>query len=116
MGGGIFEGLIVSEAYKLFAAAGKNPDIFFWRSNDGLEVDLIIRIENKLFPVEIKLTATPTSKHLEPLNKFAVLAGKDIVDKGIIVCRVEKTRPMPRGNVAMPWSAFPKWLKSVLEK
>jgi len=116
MGGAFFEGLIVSEAYKLFAAEGKNPDIFFWRSNDGLEVDLIIQIENKLFPVEIKLTATPTSKHLEPLNKFAVLAGKTFVDKGILVCRIDKTRPMPSDNVAMPWSAFPEWLESVLKK
>jgi hypothetical protein len=110
MGGVLFEGLIISEAYKVFAAAGKNADIFFWRSRDGLEVDLIIQIGNTLHPVEIKLTATPTLKHIEPLKKFAALAGKRAEGKGILVCRIEKTTPLPSNTLAMPWQEFPKWL------
>lgn len=115
MGGLLFEGLMISEAYKIFMAAGKNADIFFWRSNDGLEVDLIIQIGNKLFPIEIKLTATPNLKHLEPLIKFKALAKKDAADTGILVCRVEKRTPMPSNTLAIPWTEFPKWLKSKLE-
>lgn len=114
MGGALFEGLIISEAYKIFTIAGKNADIFFWRSNDGLEVDLIIQIGNKLYPVEIKLTATPSLKHLEPLKKFTALAGKDAVDTGILVCRIEKTMPLPSDTLALPWMEFSKWLKTKL--
>jgi predicted AAA+ superfamily ATPase len=115
MGGELFEGLIVSEAYKIFASEGKTADIFFWRSNDGLEVDLIIQIGKKLYPVEIKLTATPNLKHLEPLKRFNALAGKDAVDTGILVCRVEKKTPMPSNNFAIPWHEFPQWLRSQLK-
>jgi hypothetical protein len=43
---------------------------FAWRSHDGLEVNLIVLTNGKLHPIEIKLTATPTLKHIEPLNKF----------------------------------------------
>ncbi|MCX5860391.1 MAG: ATP-binding protein [Proteobacteria bacterium] len=111
MGGALFEGLIVSEALKIFAAAGKNADIFFWRSN-GLEVDLIIQAHGRLLPVEIKLTATPTVKHIESLRKFRELAGRKSAGTGILVCRVEKPVPMPHDTLAIPWREFPAWLKN----
>jgi len=115
MGGAIFEGLIISEALKVFSMKGKRADIFFWRSHDGLEVDLIIQIGTKLYPIEIKLTATPSLKHTEPLNKFKALAGKDAAETGLLVCRIEKFTPLPSNNVAIPWHSFPGWLLSKLE-
>ncbi len=115
MGGALFEGLIVSEAVKVFTMLGKRPDIFFWRSHDGLEVDLIIQIGQKLVPVEIKLTATPSPKHLEPLNRFRSLVGPDSDEKGLRVCRTTKSTPMAGNNLAIPWNAFPGWLEERLK-
>lgn len=95
---------------------GGGPDVFFWRSHDGLEVDLIVQVKGKLHSVEIKLTSTPTAKHLEPLNRFKILAGNDAAERGILVCRIEKTIPMPSNNVAMPWHEFPGWLWNILSE
>lgn len=116
MGGAIFEGLIISEAFKVFAMKGRKPDIFFWRSHDGLEVDLIVRIGEKLYPVEIKSTATPTNRHLEPLNKFKAAAGNDSAETGLLVCRVKRSTPLPLNNLAIPWHHFPEWLDDKLIK
>ena len=115
MGGALFEGLVISEAVKVFTMAGKKPDLFFWRSHDGLEVDLIIQIGSRFYPVEIKLTATPTLRHLEPLNKFKTLAGRDAAKLGCLVCRVDGEIPLPNNNVAISWRMFPGWLRSRLE-
>lgn len=115
IGGALFEGLIISEAVKVFAIKGRRPDIYFWRSHDGLEVDLIIQIGAKLYPVEIKLSATPTLKHLEPHNRFKRIAGSDAADTGIIVCRTDKINRLPDNNLAMPWNAFSNWLNSMLK-
>jgi hypothetical protein len=52
---------------------------------------------------------------MEPLKKFEPLAGKDAMDKGILVCRVEKSTPTPSGTLAIPWTELPKWLKSKLK-
>jgi len=112
MGGALFEGLMVNEALKVFALKGKRADIFFWRSHDGLEVDLILGIGGRLYPVEIKLTSTPTFKHTEPLNKFKALAGKDGGEEGLLVCRIEKSTPLPFKNLAISWRYFPKWILS----
>lgn len=114
MGGAFFEGLIISETVKIFAGTGKKRDIFFWRSHDGLEVDLIIQLDNKLYPVEIKLTATPSIGHLRAIDKFKFLAGKDAADTGLLVCAIENVITMPGNNIAMPWFKFPGWLKSKL--
>lgn len=115
--GALFEGLVVSEAVKAFTMLGRKPDLFFWRSHDGLEVDLIIQAGGKLHPVEIKMTATPTLKHLEPLHKFRALAEKDTGKEGILVCRVPRTIQMSSNDYALPWDEFPKWLwKKLREK
>ncbi len=116
MGGSLFEGLIIGEAYKVFTMRGKRPGLFFWRSHDGLEVDLLIHMGGRLHPVEIKLTSTPTLKHLEPLNRFKALAGKDAAETGILVCRVKKMMPLASNNLAVPWSHFPAWLMSKLNE
>ncbi len=114
LGGSLFEGLIISEAVKIFAKKGKRADIFFWRSHDGLEVDLIVQSRGKLHPVEIKLTATPSLKHLEPLNRFKTLVGKDGGDTGILVCRIDQAKQLPFGNMALPWHEFPAWLSEMV--
>jgi hypothetical protein len=56
-----------------------------------------------------------SSHIIEPLKKFEALAGKDPMDKGILACRVEKSTPMPSRTLAIPWTEFPKWLKSKLK-
>ena len=104
--------MIISEAIKIFSAKGKKADVFFWRSHDGLEVDLIIQVGTKLYPVEIKLTATPAVKHGEALNKFKELVRGDAADTGLVVCRVEKLTKLPYNNLAIPWQNFSEWLLS----
>ena len=113
LGGPLFEGWVVCEALKLMAHLGLSPDLYYFRTRQGLEVDLILPLQGKLYPVEIKLTATPTPRHWEPLRKFRELAGKE-AGEGVLVCQVEERRPLPQGNLALPWFEFPLWLEDKL--
>jgi len=110
MGGPLFEGWIISETVKAFYNMGKRPEIYFWRSHDGLEVDMIITIRGKLYPVEIKLTATPRVQHMRPIRKFIKLAGKEKCGCGVLACRTREIANMPEGDIALPWHEYPKWL------
>ena len=114
MGGALFEGLVVSEAIKVIAMHGKLPDVFFWRSRDGLEVDLIVQTGGRLIPIEIKLTATPSMGHLTSLNRLKALAGAAADKTGLLVCRVSEPRSLPHDNLALPWHMFPAWLDTRL--
>jgi hypothetical protein len=113
LGGAIFEGLLIAETLKFFAAGGDRAPIWFWRSSDGLEVDLIIEVGGRLHPVEIKLTATPSIHHLAPLRRFRELAGTHASDEGLLVCSCEDTLPLPGNCRAINWKDFPAWLGSL---
>jgi uncharacterized protein len=111
MGGSLFEGLMVVEAVKAFTNVGMKPALWYWRSHDGLEVDLIIQSKGKLVPIEIKLTTTPTANHLDSLKRFRTLAGEENCEPGILVCRVPQRQAMPFGITAIPWQEFSGWIK-----
>lgn len=115
MGGALFEGFIVSEVWKSFYNTGKRPSAYFWRSQGGLEVDLLIEAKGKLWPVEIKLTSTPMIKHTNSLNRFKKIAGADAADQGIIVCRTNKEKRLPGNNIALPWNKFTEYLIKIVE-
>jgi uncharacterized protein len=107
-GGALFEGFVVAEAMKVFTGRGQKPGLFFWRSHDGLEVDLLVHLGNELLAVEIKLTATPTPRHLDPLEAFRRLTPR--AGAGVLVCRVTRPTVLPGGHLALPWQEFPAWL------
>lgn len=111
MGGALFEGLVVAEAVKTFTHGGRRPELYFWRSHDGLEVDLLVPLGGKLIPIEIKSTATPTARHVMPLDRFRNAAGEAAADHGLLVCRVNEPRPLPGGHLALPWWRLPAWLE-----
>ena len=114
MGGMLFEGLIVSEIWKLFYKYGKKPDAYFWRSQGGPEVEVIIQAQGRLWPVEIKLTATPSAHHVQGITAFRNLCGKQAGDCGVLVCCVNKKKELPGSNHAIPWFQFSEWLESII--
>lgn len=64
---------------------------------DGFEVDLIISANGKLFPVKIRLPATPTLRHADPRRKFAAMTGR----KRRLVCwsaTLRRRRRFPAGT------------------
>jgi len=113
MGGALFEGLIAAEAVKAYTSLGMRPDVFFWRSQDGLEVDLLVQARGGLVPVEVKLTATPSARHVEPMDTFLRLAG-DSKSRGVLVCRVKSRTMLPNGHMALPWNEFPAFVRRLL--
>lgn len=114
MGGAFFEGFIVTEALKVLANQGKQPDLYFWRSSDGLEVDLIILADGRFYPIEIKQTATPTPKHAQGVISFRKITGEAQCGTGILVCTVKQKTTMPHNVVALPWQEFSDWLRKLL--
>lgn len=101
MGGHIMETAVVSEVYKTLAHRGEEPNIFFWRTSSGTEVDLVLESENQLIPVEIKLSATPRAAFGDSIRIFR----KDYPDRalpGYVVHPGEIRLPLGPGASAIP--------------
>lgn len=55
--GASFEGLVIEELAALAARQVVRPEFFFWRTQAGAEVDLLIVDGRRILPIEIKLGA-----------------------------------------------------------
>ena len=73
--GALFENWVVTEYLKRRWNAGRQSNLYFWRSHGGLEVDLVLEQGQVLAPVEIKSGATVSSDWLRPLRRWRELAG-----------------------------------------
>jgi predicted AAA+ superfamily ATPase len=114
MGGSFFEGWVVTETVKFQKAHALRPDLYFWRSHDGLEVDLMIESRGRLHGIEIKQTATPSLHHLGSLRRFRNLVGESAVGSLMLVCNVREPMPLPDRVTALPWHAWPRWMQENL--
>jgi uncharacterized protein len=56
--GNLFENMVVNEALKSRLNQGLDPNLFFYRDNNGNEVDLIYQRSRELVPIEIKSAKT----------------------------------------------------------
>lgn len=115
MGGAFFEGWVVAEAVKAFAAAGRRPDLYYWRSHDGLEVDLLVGAGGQYIPVEIKQTATPLPGHVQGLSRLCQWLGPD-AGAPLLVCTVSEPTVLPHGVTALPWREFPGWVRDRVQE
>lgn len=52
--GGLWENFLISERIKFNQAAHRNPNMYFWRTHSGNEIDYIEEIDNKISAFEFK--------------------------------------------------------------
>jgi predicted AAA+ superfamily ATPase len=76
MGGAIFETAVIMEVFKALVHRGQEPQLYFWRTASGQEVDLVVDIGAQLVPIEIKLTATPHPGMAEGIVAFREALGR----------------------------------------
>lgn len=102
MSGAILETYVVVEIIKSYIHNGRSPHIFFYRDKEKREIDLLIEENNRLYPIEIKKTAS--IKNLK-LPDFSVL--KDLkadVGHGAVICFVDAVLPLSKDVDAIPVS------------
>lgn len=56
--GSLFENMVVSDIRKSFTNCGREPRMFFYRTEKGFEVDVIVTIGGHVKPIEIKSAMT----------------------------------------------------------
>ena len=99
--GSSFEGLVIEELAALAARRLVRPEIFFWRTHAGAEVDLLIIEGRRILPVEIKLGAAVDHYAVAGLRRCM----KDLgLRRGWIVTTAPDKRRLSAGIEIIPWS------------
>lgn len=102
MGGALLETAVVSEVVKRYLHMGVEPQVYFWRTAAGSEVDLIIESEGKLIPIEVKMSATPRPAMAQGIKNFRRDMG-DRASPGFLVFPGKNMLPLGSGVVALPF-------------
>jgi predicted AAA+ superfamily ATPase len=103
LGGAIFETAVLLEIVKAFVNRGEEPQIHFWRTSAGVEVDLVVEAGGKLIPIEMKLSATPRPAMANGIRAFQ----EDLREKagpGFVIHPGDVRLPLAPKVVALPFS------------
>lgn len=116
MAGALFENYCLQETVKCFANRGEQPRLSYVRTNNGLEVDLIIEGPNlRPLPVEIKLSRTPAAAMASGLTRYASLFAQAAPENGLLLCLADGERPLCRSVTSMGMEEYLHMLRQRLE-
>ncbi|MGD0883717.1 MAG: ATP-binding protein [Thermodesulfovibrionales bacterium] len=103
MGGAIFETAAVSEIYKTLMHRGIEPEIYFWRTSAGSEVDIVVEFGGRLVPIEIKLSSTPRPAMASSVRTFLEDFGEKAAP-GYVLHTGDVPLPLGSGVTALPFT------------
>ncbi len=98
--GASFEGFVIEELAGWAAERFVRPGIFYWRTQAGAEVDLLIVDGGRVHPVEVKLGAAVDPRSLAGLRQcMADLS----LRRGYVVTTGEERRSIGEAIELLPW-------------
>lgn len=102
--GQFFETFVVSQVIKSFNNQGIEPPIYFYRDTNQKEIDLIIEYNRTLYPVEIKVTASPNKKMAKSFDLLSPLSPEWTFGQGVIINQYPTKLYLSENLVALPLS------------
>ena len=98
--GGSFEGMVIEELAALATEQVVRPGLYFWRTQAGAEVDLLIQHGRSLLPIEIKLGMEVDRHAVAGLKQCMADLG---LKRGWVVCNAPRHDRMNGGIEIVPW-------------
>jgi len=96
-----FEGLVIEELAALASERVVRPELFFWRTHAGAEVDLLIRAGRRVVPIEIKLGGTVDRHGVAGLRQCMSDLG---LREGFVISSAREPRSIGAQIHVVPWA------------
>ena len=100
MAGAFFETFVLTEILKSWWHRLYWPAIFYFRNKDKREVDFLIKKDQKIYPIEAKLGATPKKEWIKSFATLKVL--KEEIGPGCVISLTNMVFPFDKKNYAIP--------------
>ena len=102
MAGPLFETAVLMEIVKTMVHRGHEPNVYFWRTSTGTEVDIVVESGGRLIPLEVKTTATPRPAMAHGITVFREAHGETAYP-GYVVHPGDTRLPLVPGVTALPF-------------
>lgn len=111
LAGGLFENFIIQETVKYFLNRDIKLNLFYLRTHNNLEIDLIIENNLELFPFEIKLTKTPNMRMAGPIENFKNNFSRLKIKEGRIITLSDDNIPLTKNISVLNIDSYLQYLK-----
>ncbi len=109
--GKLFEQFIVLETCRMISYLKSEASVYFWKTNHGAEVDLLIEKHGKILrAIEIKSTANVSGAHLSGIRAFREEHPKVPCS---IICTAENSYEIDKVKI-VPWKNYLEQLTGLL--
>lgn len=100
--GGLFEQWVACELRTRIAYLGPGHRLSFWRTVDGMEVDLVLETPKEVVPIEVKYTRSPRPTDAAGVERFLSRYPR-LARRGFVVCRAARAEQLTARVRAVPW-------------
>ena len=101
-GGPHLENLVLSDLLAWRDSQLEPPELLYWRTATGEEVDFVVEAAGRLLPIEVKATTRPRVADARHLRSFRA-EYPDIARAGLLLHAGEDTSWIAPGVLATPW-------------
>ncbi|MEP6700416.1 MAG: ATP-binding protein [Bacteroidota bacterium] len=98
--GALFENYVLLEILKQKYNTGSQSLLYYWKENNGLEIDLLIDTGKKIIPVEIKSAETFADSHFKNIIHWNKISGNK---GGFVVYDGERNITLSNNYVTANW-------------
>ncbi|MEW6750601.1 MAG: ATP-binding protein [Candidatus Latescibacterota bacterium] len=102
--GALWENHVVMEVVRHFAGLGLAKPLWFWRTAQGEEVDLLVEEGGRFVAIEAKFTEQPEPAAAKGMAALTRLYGPASVTQAVVACRTPQAYPLAAGGTAVPGS------------
>ena len=103
MGGALIENAVLVELLRTLTHRGQEPQVYFWRTSTGVEVDFLVDTGDSLVPIEVKLSTTPNPAMAKGISALQSDLGARVA-KGYVVHPGDTRLPLGPNAVALPFA------------
>lgn len=96
------ENLVLADLLAWAGAQAQRPEVLYWRTAAGEEVDLVIEWRGRLLPIEVKASARVSSRDARGLASFSAEYGRDVLG-GLVLYAGRETMWLAERVLAAPW-------------
>jgi len=100
--GAHLENMVLTDLLAWRDLQAQRPEVLYWRTASGLEVDFVIETPDALLPIEVKASARVTPADARNLEAF-LDDYPDLSEGGLLLHAGDEVFPLTRRVVAAPW-------------
>ncbi|MBI1184082.1 DUF4143 domain-containing protein [bacterium] len=108
--GAVFENFIISETLKYKWNRGDFDPIYYWRENNGKEIDLVLEHNNETYAIEIKSGRTFSLSYFKNLKTWLEISGSKPENNAVVYNGEHSMNT--RSGALLQWHELESFLKN----